>query len=69
MNFEFFSLQLFLVSLWFSLTLVHISVPWIRDSSAKAKSVSQLQEEEKARSYTSKMLPGDNINEVRTGVL
>ena len=61
--------MLFLLSLWLLLTLIHILVPCIRDSSAKAKSVAQLQEEEKARSYTSKMLPGDNINEVRTGVL
>ena len=47
--------------------LALVLFPSIRDSNARAKSVAQLREEEKARSYTSKMLPGDNINEVRTG--
>ena len=48
-----------------TIILALLPFPLIRDSNARAKSVAQLRDEEKARSYTSKMLPGDNINEVR----
>lgn len=48
-------------------TVPYPTLPHPRDINIKARSVSQLQDEEKARSYTGKMLPGDNINEVRTG--
>ena len=60
-------ITLLVILIILTIILALLPFPLIRDSNARAKSVAQLREEEKARSYTSKMLPGDNINEVRTG--
>ena len=60
-------ITLLVILIILTIILALVPFPLIRDSNARAKSVAQLREEEKARSYTSKMLPGDNINEVRTG--
>ena len=60
-------ITLLVILIILTIILALVLFPSIRDSNARAKSVAQLRDEEKARSYTSKMLPGDNINEVRTG--